>query len=205
MNDSSEIDSTTLTAIRDFLDHSRAAARFISRGESVLDDEIGRLAAEAISIRLGESVARMDDEFIEANPDLRLRAVKDMRNIVAHQYDIVEHEELWDAFADVLPQVAKSLARLIGEANIEFPEPVGSDEIEDAVWEALVSSDSAHQVTEAIILLGANPLENQRDDGATSRLAQVALAAGMPDPLNVENQEYYRDLARERGLAPNSS
>ena len=48
-------------------------------------------------------VARLPDGFVAAHPDVAWRSMKATRNIVAHQYDHLDYEIIWNALARQLP------------------------------------------------------------------------------------------------------
>lgn len=83
------------------------ASRLVDRGRPAWDqDEFLRLAGEAVIHRIGEAVARLDrddPQLVAAHPDVSWRAMKAMRNVVAHQYGSVDYAILWNALAVRLP------------------------------------------------------------------------------------------------------
>ncbi|MFD3511069.1 DUF86 domain-containing protein [Nocardia sp. NPDC058666] len=106
----------TVKSLRDFLAFSEMAARIVSGGKAAYDsDEITRLAAEAVLHRLGESVARLPAEFIAAHPEVSWRGVKATRNLVAHNYDAVDHTILWNLLATRLPKEAAGVREILLE------------------------------------------------------------------------------------------
>ncbi|MEV0333943.1 HepT-like ribonuclease domain-containing protein [Nocardia sp. NPDC050717] len=111
----------TARSLRDFLAFSEMGARIVSGGRSAYDsDEITRLAAEAVLHRLGESVARLPEEFIAAHPEVSWRGVKATRNLVAHNYDAVDHNILWNLLANRLPAEAAAVREIL--AGLESAE-----------------------------------------------------------------------------------
>ena len=79
-----------------------------ARGRDNYDrDETVRLACEAVIHRVGEAVARLPDDFIHDFPDLRLKAFKGMRNVVAHRYHDVDYEILWETIAVDIPRLGR--------------------------------------------------------------------------------------------------
>ncbi|WP_045384771.1 HepT-like ribonuclease domain-containing protein [Mycobacterium kyorinense] len=48
-------------------------------------------------------MARLPDGFVAAHPDVAWRSMKATRNIVAHQYDHLDYEIIWNALARQLP------------------------------------------------------------------------------------------------------
>ncbi len=100
-------------ALDDLEDFVEQAARLVSRGKPAWDaDEFLRLAGEAVIHRIGEAVARLDrddPELVAAHPEISWRAMKGMRNVVAHQYGSIDHQILWNALAISLPVEASRL------------------------------------------------------------------------------------------------
>ena len=108
----------TRRALDDFREFAAQAARLVARGRVAFDeDEMLRLASDALIVKLGEAVTRMDDDFVDEHPELPLRLIKDMRNLVAHEYDAVRPGLVWNALERELPQVDAAIARLLSEEN----------------------------------------------------------------------------------------
>lgn len=104
----------TVRALDDFRDFAAQAARLVARGRVAYDqDEMLRLAADAIVIKLGESVPRMRETFVNEHPELPLRLIKDMRNLIAHEYDAVRPQLVWNALERELPAVDAAIGRLL--------------------------------------------------------------------------------------------
>jgi len=105
----------------DIIGHCDVAARLVGQGKQAYDDsEWAQLAAEAILIRAGEGVARIDGAdpgFADAHPGLELRSLKNTRNLVAHGYDIVAPEMVWEILADRLPVVRARIADLLAQVG----------------------------------------------------------------------------------------
>jgi uncharacterized protein with HEPN domain len=91
----------------DLLEFTDMAARLVARGRAAYDgDEALRLAAEAITHRIGEAVSRLSEEFVTDHPQIEWRKVKGMRNIVTHEYARIDYEILWNALALRVPEIA---------------------------------------------------------------------------------------------------
>lgn len=104
----------TVTALRDFRGFAAQAARLVARGRPAFDaDEMLRLAGDAVVVKLGAAVARMDERFVADHPDLQLRLVKDMRNLVAHEYDAIRPAIVWNALERELPAIDELIAELL--------------------------------------------------------------------------------------------
>lgn len=101
-------------ALGDLIHFSDAAARLVARGKnSYDDDEVVRLAAEAILHKIGEAVARLPDEFVAAHPNVAWRSMKATRNIVAHRYGQIDYEIIWNALVHRLPAEADQVRRIL--------------------------------------------------------------------------------------------
>src|SRR5699024_5777150 len=98
-----------------------AAARLVDRGEAAFrNDEFLRFAGEDLLVRLGEIVARLDRKapgFVEAHSNLELRNLKDTRNFVAHGYDVVDFDIVWEILKDNLPVVAAKIRSVLDGAE----------------------------------------------------------------------------------------
>ena len=105
----------------ELLDQLEAAGRLVSRGRQAYDsDEMLVFAAEAIVVRAGECVARMDQhapEFVREHPGLNLRDMKDARNFVAHGYDSVEADVLWDVISTFMPTLKAGVTQFLAEGG----------------------------------------------------------------------------------------
>lgn len=111
---SGSLDGRTQQVLGDFLEFADTGARLVARGRDAYDvDEMLRLAAEAILHRIGESVARLDDQFTKANPEVSWRPMKAMRNLVAHVYGAVDYNILWNALERDLPREAAAVRRIL--------------------------------------------------------------------------------------------
>jgi uncharacterized protein with HEPN domain len=92
-------------ALSDILEAAAAAGRLVQRGRGAFDaDEMLRLAAEAITQRIGEAVGRLPEPFlVEHAAVASWRAIRGMRNVVTHEYQRIDYDLLWRALARRLP------------------------------------------------------------------------------------------------------
>ncbi len=110
------LDARTRQTLLDFLDFAATGARLVARGRDTYEgDEMLRLSAEAILHRIGEAVNRLDGEFTASHPEVRWRAMKGMRDLVAHGYGAVDHGILWNALVHSLPRKAAHVRRILDE------------------------------------------------------------------------------------------
>ena len=104
-------DLKTEAALADLADFAAMADEITSRGRGAYDDDITlRLAGEAVVSRTGEAAKRLSDDYRNAHPKVPWRAIRGTRNLVAHEYDLIDHAANWEVLATGLPL----LRRLLG-------------------------------------------------------------------------------------------
>jgi len=100
--------------LTDFLEFAELAARLVERGRPAFEgDEMLPLAAESVLHKIGEAIARLPEEFTAEHPDVRWRAIKGMRNKIAHDYRAVDHGLIWNALEKRLPLDAAAVRRIV--------------------------------------------------------------------------------------------
>lgn len=108
--------SDTRQTLRDLIRLAETADRLVSRGRSAYDaDEAIRLAAEAVLHKISEAVARLPDAFLDQHRDVPWRAMRGMRNVVAHERDHVDYQLVWNALAHRLPREAEAWRQIPDE------------------------------------------------------------------------------------------
>jgi uncharacterized protein with HEPN domain len=99
-------------AIEDILESCEQAARLVARGHGAFEsDEMLLLAAEALTQRVGEAVSRLSEGFQGQHPDVPWRAIRGMRNLVAHDYGRIDHRVVWNTLTTDFPALAERLRR----------------------------------------------------------------------------------------------
>jgi uncharacterized protein with HEPN domain len=63
-------------------------------------------------IIIGEAASHLPDDFIEQHPDLPWREMRDMRNIVVHEYFGVDTSIIWETAQNNLPPILPLLRDL---------------------------------------------------------------------------------------------
>jgi len=116
----SDLPAAVWRCLRDLVDHTDQAARLVARGRQVYQrDEMLQLAAESLFVRMGEiaaRAARAAPAVQDQHPDLALRRLIDVRNVVSHGYAIIDSAQLWFILENDLPPVADAAARLLEQA-----------------------------------------------------------------------------------------
>jgi uncharacterized protein with HEPN domain len=104
----------------DLLEFTDMAARLVARGRAAYEgDEALRLAAEAITHRIGEAVSRLSEEFVTDHPQIEWRKIKGMRDIVTHGYARIDYEIVWNTLALRVPEIAAFVRRAISAPSTE--------------------------------------------------------------------------------------
>lgn len=111
-------------ALNDLIRFSDTASRLVARGKSAYEsDEAVRLAAEAILHKIGEAVSRLPEDFIVAYPNVAWRSMKATRNIVAHEYEQVDYDIIWNALAHRLPVEADRIRAILTKISTNQYKP----------------------------------------------------------------------------------
>ena len=60
-------------------------------------------------IQIGEFVSGLDDDFVKKYSDIPWRQIKGMRNIYAHDYDIIDNDIIWETITEEIPELREKL------------------------------------------------------------------------------------------------
>lgn len=63
-------------------------------------------------IQIGELVARWDEDFMKRHSGILWRQIKGMRNIYAHDYDIIDNDMVWEAITEEIPKLKEELQEI---------------------------------------------------------------------------------------------
>ncbi|QLQ10874.1 MAG: DUF86 domain-containing protein [Nocardioidaceae bacterium] len=90
--------------LQDILAFGREAEDLVSRGRSTYDSDVMlQRAAQMICLSLGEAAKRLSDEVMQAHPGIRFRMMVALRDKVAHGYQILDTQVIWDTIATAVP------------------------------------------------------------------------------------------------------
>jgi len=115
-----EYGQRVVDSLYDILDFVDMAANLTSVGSERYNDDINlRLAGEAICHRMGEAAARLlytdHGRFAAAHPEIDWVGIRGLRNVVAHQYEGVDHRIIWNALVTEFPADAVKIRALLRE------------------------------------------------------------------------------------------
>lgn len=60
-------------------------------------------------IQIGELVSRLNEDFIGNFPDIPWRQIKGLRNIYAHDYDIIDNNIIWETITEEIPDLQEKI------------------------------------------------------------------------------------------------
>lgn len=81
--------------------------------ESYLESIVMQSAVERQFEILGEAARRISQEFQQTHTQIDWRGAIGLRNIIAHRYEQVEQETLWNIIHTVLPDLLNQLEVLL--------------------------------------------------------------------------------------------
>ena len=99
-----------LADLSDLLNETERLVRRAGGPEGYFLDLELMLAGEAIMHRLGEIAKRLPAAFKSEHPDVPWRQITATRNLVAHEYERVDHRILWGTLSEELPRIRETLA-----------------------------------------------------------------------------------------------
>jgi uncharacterized protein with HEPN domain len=83
--------------------------------QDFLENRIVRRAVERNLEILGEAARRMSNPFQSQHSDVDWRSIIGLRNVLAHQYESIRYEVLWDVVVEHLPTLKLHLEALLGD------------------------------------------------------------------------------------------
>jgi len=102
----------TLQQMRDYAD--RAQRLCAGRKPEDLEKELEfRLALERALEVIGEAAFQLGDEFHAEHPEVEWRKIIGMRNVLAHGYDVIRADILWDIAVRDAPTLLAHIDRML--------------------------------------------------------------------------------------------
>jgi uncharacterized protein with HEPN domain len=66
---------------------------------------------------IGEAMGKLGKDFIEEHPELPAKEAVSMRNVLVHDYDWVDTEEVWQTLERDLPELKQSIEKILKEES----------------------------------------------------------------------------------------
>ena len=101
--------SDIIEAIENVLEYSKGMTF-----ESFITDQKTIDAVVRNFIIIGEAAAHVPEDIIQLHTDIPWREMRDMRNIVVHEYFGVDNKIIWDTIQNNLPPLIPLLKDLMG-------------------------------------------------------------------------------------------
>lgn len=67
---------------------------------------------------IGETVPKISESVISANPQIAWSKIKGLRNIVAHDYFGVDAEEIWEIIQKHIPKFISDLEEILTKKSV---------------------------------------------------------------------------------------
>jgi uncharacterized protein with HEPN domain len=99
----------------DMVEAAREALEF-TRGydrRRYLAERSTQRAVERLVEIIGEAARRLPDALREAHPEIPWRRMIGQRHVLAHDYDDIDHERIWDLVCTYLPALIAHLEPLL--------------------------------------------------------------------------------------------
>ena len=95
--------------------YAEQAIRF--KGEmdfSAFSEDEKTIAACVFNLsQIGELAGRLDDEFLKENDLIPWRKIRGMRNRIAHDYEGIQLNIVWDVLVDFLPELIENIDKMV--------------------------------------------------------------------------------------------
>ncbi len=99
------------------LEHIRQAIRFIlehaKRKRDLQRDPVLRFAVERNLAVIGEAAKRVPEAFRKQHADIPWKEMAGMRDMMVHQYDGIDIDEMWSAIENDMPDVLDAIDRIL--------------------------------------------------------------------------------------------
>ena len=81
--------------------------------DKFISDSVSRLAIERLFEIIGEAANHISEEFKQENPDIEWRKMIGLRNILIHEYFVVNPEILWNTTVNELPVLVSQISEAL--------------------------------------------------------------------------------------------
>ena len=92
--------------------------KYASRGkDAAMGDELIRVWIVYHLQTIGEAVRLLSPELKQRHPEISWTQIVGMRNLLVHEYFVVDTEAVWSAVERNLPLLKLAIARMLDDAN----------------------------------------------------------------------------------------
>jgi uncharacterized protein with HEPN domain len=105
-------------ALLDMLEMIELIEEHGPKDQQTLKDDVVRQAATLRWLQIiGEAASKVSPELRAAHPEVEWRGIIGTRNVVAHGYDRVRLDIVWNVIEDDLPELRRRLAAFVDEVD----------------------------------------------------------------------------------------
>lgn len=104
--------------VGDILSACSRLSELVDEGRTAFDDSWRNFSAACYELAVvGEALSGLSPQFLEAHPELPVRAAKSLRNLVMHEYFRSEPDIVWDTMVADVPDLERILSSLGSAEN----------------------------------------------------------------------------------------
>ena len=83
--------------------------------DEFMEDDMCSDACVLMLSEIGEKSGCLSTRFKEENNDINWQEIKDMRNIMIHNYEGINYDIVWDTIKEDIPEIEKKVYEIITE------------------------------------------------------------------------------------------
>lgn len=103
-------------SVLDMLIAAKDVIRFAGTDrDAYMSDTRTQLAVERLLEIVGEASRRVSEDFKADHSQVPWRHATDLRNVITHEYDKIDRDQVWDIIQRQLPQLIATLEPLVPE------------------------------------------------------------------------------------------
>ncbi len=111
----------TLRQLKEFAEEAAELAKGHSRADLATDLRLRRHAERVVEL-MGEACNRIPENILEKHSEIPWRQIVGMRNWLAHGYDGIDYDILWDAVSRNALDLLEKIEPLIEETRTRYRE-----------------------------------------------------------------------------------
>ena len=81
-----------------------------------MNDDIAQRAIAMTIINIGELTTVFPDDFKQTYWQIPWQKIKGLRNIMAHKYEIIDFEDVWETAITNIPELEKHLSEILANS-----------------------------------------------------------------------------------------
>ena len=109
------VDERDAAYLLDMLEAAEEAHTYV-RGKTLADYEADSMLRAAVERKIeiiGEAARKVSGRLKQEHPEVPWRRIIAQRNVIAHEYDVIRNEEIWDVAAVHIPVLIAALKPLV--------------------------------------------------------------------------------------------